>query len=179
MGSDESNEKCKICNGDDEDYYIICKDIDLYAYKGKCVDSCPPKTAKTLCQEYYRMCVDFYSNCDTCSDIGNANNMKCLTCSNNQIKYKQNCFKINDNKIKSFKNPYTSKITSCLELYSRYIIENTYECIDKPEKGYTFLIQQLVYFRHAIQIVKHALKIILLQIQIVIHVQIQLCIYKM
>ena len=29
-----------------------------------------------------------------------------------------------------------SKILSCLELYDKYIIENTNECIDKPEKGY-------------------------------------------
>ena len=136
MGSDECNKKCKTCYKSDKDYCYSCKSTNSYAYNGKCVDSCPKRSAKIINEENYQMCVDCYSNCESCSDEGNAYNMKCLTCSNNQIKYKQNCLEIYDDKTKSFKNPYNFGITSCLELYSKYIIENTYECIDKPEKGY-------------------------------------------
>ena len=134
---DSCNDKCKTCDPNNKNICYSCKDTNKYAYKEDCINSCPQKTFPYLKEDNFKICIDCYVNCASCDGEGEAQDMKCLTCSNNKIKYQQNCFEISDNKIKSFKNPeYTWKITSCLELYSKYIIENTYECIDKPAKGY-------------------------------------------
>ena len=49
--------------------------------------------------------------------------------------YLYNCFKISDNIIKSFFVPESlTEISSCFELFGKYIIENTNECIDLPKE---------------------------------------------
>ena len=135
--SGSCNSKCNTCDHDNKDLCYSCKDTNKYAYKEYCIDSCPQKTFPYFEEDKYKICIDCYANCASCNGIGEASDMKCLTCTSNKIKYKQNCLDIYDNKMKTFLNPEdTWKITSCFGLYYKYIIENTYECIDKPAKGY-------------------------------------------
>jgi hypothetical protein len=70
--------------------------------------------------------------------------MNCLNCYENYIFFKyekngttlKNCYLINENKTKNFFEPDISdKIISCKN-FNKYIIENTNECIEKPDEGY-------------------------------------------
>ena len=50
--------------------------------------------------------------------------------------YLYNCYKINSNETKSFYFPENlNETSSCYELYGKYIIENTNECIDLPQEN--------------------------------------------
>ena len=129
-------DNCEMCKRADRSYCVCCGD-NKYAYKGKCIDSCPNKTFVIMNEANYNMCLDCYSNCETCNGDGIANDMKCLTCPEDKIKYNENCYEIVNNYIKIFANPGDdNKLTSCYQLYHKYIIEKTNECIDKPDKGY-------------------------------------------
>ena len=129
-------DNCEMCKRADRSYCVCCGD-NKYAYKGKCIDSCPNKTFVYMNEANYNMCLDCYSNCETCNGDGIANDMKCLTCPEDKIKYNENCYEIVNNYIKIFANPGDdNKLTSCYQLYHKYIIEKTNECIDKPDKGY-------------------------------------------
>ena len=131
------NSNCKTCFGPSENNCLSCKYSIFYAYEGICRTICPDKTFPTRDDEGNKICKDCFPNCATCNELGIYNDMKCLTCSDDQIKYENNCFDIYDNKAKSFYNPLEySEITSCLGLFDKYIIENTNECINKPEIGY-------------------------------------------
>ena len=50
------------------------------------------------------MCLDCYNNCETCNEKGDYDDMKCLTCPKDNIKYEQNCYEIVNNNTKSFIN---------------------------------------------------------------------------
>jgi hypothetical protein len=129
-------DNCEMCKRADRSYCVCCGD-NKYAYKGKCIDSCPNKTFVYMNEANYNMCLDCYSNCETCNGDGIANDMKCLTCPEDKIKYNENCYEIVNNYIKIFANPGDhNKLNSCYQLYHKYIIEKTNECIDKPDKGY-------------------------------------------
>ena len=131
------NLACKTCNGPSENNCLTCENYLLYAYNGNCIPECPNKTFETTDIEGNKICKDCYPNCATCQELGTHANMSCLSCSNNQIKYEKNCFEISDNIVKSFHNPEDyNEITSCQELYGKYIIENTNECIDELKIGY-------------------------------------------
>ena len=131
------NLACKTCNGPSENNCLSCENYLLYAYNGNCIPECPNKTFETTDIEGNKICTDCYPNCATCQELGTHANMSCSSCSNNQIKYEKNCFEISDNIIKSFHNSEDyNEITSCRELYGKYIIENTNECIDEQKIGY-------------------------------------------
>ena len=120
------NSNCKTCFGPSENNCLSCKYSIFYAYEGICRTICPDKTFPTRDDEGNKICKDCFPNCATCDELGNYNDMKCLTCSDDQIKYENNCFDIYDNKAKSFYNPLEySEITSCLDLFDKYIIEYT------------------------------------------------------
>ena len=129
------NDNCYMCKRSDKSFCVCCED-DKYAYNGKCVDSCPNKTFIYVNQENYDMCLDCYNNCETCNEQGDYDDMKCLTCPKDNIKYEQNCYEIANNNTKSFINPENNEESSCYQLYNKYIIKNSNECINKPDKGY-------------------------------------------
>ena len=111
-----------------------CRDTNKYLYNGKCYTTCPSGSFGTTDSSRTRICQSCHSNCDTCNGAGNT---RCLTCATNKIKYNKNCLTISDNNKKTFQSPSdSSKITSCYESYRKYIKENGYECIDRPQKGY-------------------------------------------
>ena len=88
-------------------------------------------------------CYSCFSNCYTCSEGGTISDMRCESCSSNQVRYSQNCYYIYDNTIKSFRDPANSNmITSCKQLFNKYIKENTYQCIDMPSIGYFILNEE-------------------------------------
>ena len=63
--------------------------------------------------------------------------MKCESCNKNDITYLKNCYKEYNSKDKTFYYPQsTTDVTSCFKLLSKYIEENTYQCVDLPETGY-------------------------------------------
>ena len=141
---DECDLECRTCKGPTREDCLSC-DNEKFLYNGKCLTECPKKTAKSQDIHGYKICVDCYENCETCSEKGNPKIMNCLTCKEDKIIYYYeknglkfaNCLKIYDNKIKSFYDPENSnKITSCLQLYNKYIIENSKECIDLPNNEY-------------------------------------------
>ena len=77
---------CEMCKRADRSYCVCCGK-GKYAYNGKCVNSCPNKTFIYKNEKNYNMCLDCYSNCETCSGEGTDNDMKCLTCPEDKIKY--------------------------------------------------------------------------------------------
>ena len=128
---------CKTCFGTNNDNCLSCMNESLYAYQGKCLSDCPIGTFSSLDDDGNKICQNCYPNCADCLEFGNSTDMKCSSCSEDKIRYKQNCLIIYDNETKSFYNPETkTDITSCLQLYSKYILENTNECIDKPEERF-------------------------------------------
>ena len=139
MGSDFTSscndDNCDTCYKKNHNC-VVCKN-NKYSHNGVCVLNCPRNTYIYINEKDGKMFLNCYQNCDSCSGEGNANNMNCLTCSTNHIKYKRNCYEIYDNKIKSFYAPEDrTKITSCLQYHNKYIIENTNQCIDRPLNGY-------------------------------------------
>ena len=64
--------------------------------------------------------------------------MQCISCKENHIKNSNNCYLEVDSTIKTFyASGSTTEITSCFQSFNKYIIENTYECIDSiPNIGY-------------------------------------------
>ena len=128
---------CKSCYGANNDNCLSCMDEKLYAYQGKCISDCPIGTFPYFDGSGYKICKECYPNCVDCTEFGDSTNMKCSSCSEDKIKYKQNCLIIHDNGIKSFYNPENkNEIVSCYEKYNKFIKENTYECIEKPDEGY-------------------------------------------
>ena len=136
----ENYESVFISNNDSNNgTQISCMNGNLYFYKGKCIKDCPYGTFGSQDDSGNKICENCYPNCADCKELGNSTDMKCSSCSENQIKYKQNCHFIYDNEIDKFYNPDNNEIVSCLQFYNKYLIENTKECIDKPERGYFIL----------------------------------------
>ena len=83
-------------------------------------------------------CINCYKNCRTCNGERNSDNMSCLSCNTNYIKYNQNCYLINDTNLRTFFDDPddNTTITNCYEKYRLYIKKNSYECIPFPENGY-------------------------------------------
>lgn len=126
---------CKTCNGISANNCLSCLDENFYIYKGECIAACPQGTFSSYDEKSNKICEKCYPNCETCIELGK--NMKRLSCSEDKIKYEQNCLIVFDNEKKRFHNPENhTEILSCLELYSKYIKENTNECIEKPKEGY-------------------------------------------
>ena len=131
---------CSLCNGTSDENCLICYNANLLLYNGKCIENCPENTFKN---QENKKCEDCYKNCKTCGKLGYLYDMGCISCLEKEMIFNNyeinfyNCFKEYDNNTKSF---YVSEeinnISSCFELYGRYIIENTYECIEKPDRGY-------------------------------------------
>ena len=127
-------ENCRTCYGPNEDNCLSCKLGEnnnlLYLYNDKCISNCPKGTFKKQINETHIYCVDCYENCESCEDEGNSDNMLCLSCNSSYIKNEQNCYKIADDNIKSFFDPNNNdEILNCSS-FNKYIIENTYECIN-------------------------------------------------
>ena len=131
----ECHSDCKTCNGVNNDNCLSC-DIGKYLYNGKCLISCPNGTFIQTQDENF-ICKDCYPNCKECNELGDSSNMKCKSCPDDKIKNGSNCYTIKDNTKKTFYDPDDSTIIlSCKETFGKYIIENTNECIDKPEENY-------------------------------------------
>ena len=139
----ECDSNCETCIGPTNENCTSCKD-NKYLYKGKCLESCPVKTFETQNTVGKKNCVDCFENCENCSKLGNSSYMMCDSCPEDNIIYKYdynaqsyyNCYKISNNTIKSFFVPESNDvISSCFQLFNKYIIENTNECIDKPEES--------------------------------------------
>ena len=140
------NDKCNSCYGPDENNCLTCfspeKKAELnYLLNNKCLNECPEGTYAEEQTEGYYKCKSCYINCKTCNEKGNNNNMKCESCNETDIIYAKNCYKVYNNEEKTFyKAGSNTEITSCFELLSYYIKENTYECISTmPSTGY-FLV---------------------------------------
>ena len=136
------HEKCRSCTGPTEFNCSSCYNgyyLDNNSCKSNCSEGYFPIKIE-IDSNYYYICHECYQNCKTCREKGDAHEMKCLTCKDNQIKYNENCFYINNSSIKSF---YVSEnnnfyITSCFEEFEFYIKEDSNICIPLPneEEGY-------------------------------------------
>ena len=131
------NEKCKSCFGPNENECTSCSK-GLYLENGSCKDNCSEGYSKIKLNEGdYFLCEECYKNCKTCSKIGIDTDMECETCKDEYIKYQNNCYKISDQSTKTFYfDENDNKATNCFEKFQLYIKEDSYECIDKIEKGY-------------------------------------------
>ena len=134
----ECHSSCKTCSGPLEENCLICDDSDeqnpFYLYEGKCLSHCPERTFPNTDENGKKICQKCYKNCKTCEQSGNADDMKCTSCQNDNIKYLQNCYEVYNINDKSFYDPEDNTITtSCLQKHQLYIKENENECIDKPE----------------------------------------------
>ena len=125
-----SADNCTSCPPDDDNNL-------LYLYNGSCISECPNGTFITNDTEGNYICENCYKNCKTCIKRGNATHMNCDSCFENQIINEKGCYNIHSNSIKSFINPENnSEITSCYELFNKYIIDNTNICISEFNEGY-------------------------------------------
>ena len=125
---------CKTCSGPLENNCLTCDDTDeqnpFYLYNGKCLNQCPEGTFITTDDNGKKICQNCHKNCKTCEGSGNADDMKCSSCPDNNIKYLKNCYEISNPSDKSFYDPEdNAKITSCFQLFTKYIKDNEYECI--------------------------------------------------
>ena len=128
---------CNSCNGASESNCLSCVGMNPYLYKGECYSKCPNETYPEEDPYGNKICKDCYKNCQTCFGEGNAEEMNCLSCSDDHIAYNQFCFKISNNDIKSFYDPDDESITtSCREKFGKFIKDNTNECIDTIPTGY-------------------------------------------
>ena len=136
----QCHSECKTCNGINEYNCLSCKNETLFLYKGRCLIECPKGTFISNNE-----CKDCNKNCETCSKQSDIFSMNCLTCSGDKIINEDNCLEhlkscllIHDNKTKTFYFSYKSSniISSCKQLYGKYIIENTNECIDIIPNGF-------------------------------------------
>ena len=117
----------------------------LFIYQGKCLPECPIKTFETKNKDGNKACEDCHKNCETCKEAPDYPSTNCLDCSEDKIVYIEHgtkeiksCYLIYDNISKSFYNPFKNEITSCIQLFNGYIIENTNECIklNTNKRGY-------------------------------------------
>ena len=132
---------CRTCEGPTENDCTSCSNINYL--DNNCKLHCPEgyfPAKNGIDPNSYFICNECYQNCKTCSEKGNAQNMKCETCKENQIKYNDSCFYIDNILIKSFYEPENEYMdtTSCYEKFRLYIKEDSNECIPLPneEEGY-------------------------------------------
>ena len=133
--------ECQTCNGTKDNNCLSCKDENQYLYKGKCYSQCPNKMYPFADNFGSKTCKNCHPNCESCHSLGDDDFMNCSTCPLNYIFFKynneqnlKNCYYPIDNKTKIFYTP-NYQITSCKN-FSKYIIENTNECIDELKEGY-------------------------------------------
>ena len=131
---------CTSCTG--QSSCTSCRS-GLYLDNGLCKQKCSSGYFPSMISvnsysfnDYYYKCNKCYENCQTCSNEGNSDNMKCDSCKDNQIKYQDNCYDIFNATIKSFYLPETSnsQISSCFEKFYKYIKEDSNECIILPSE---------------------------------------------
>ena len=125
---------CNICRKSERSFCVECKNGKV-PHNGICKASCPENTYYDYYDDKYKMCFNCFGNCKTCDGNGNSDNMRCSTCPENMIKYNQNCYEIKDNDSKTFQKN-NNQVSSCYQLGHKYIIENTKECIDRPNGYY-------------------------------------------
>ena len=119
----------KECSDSNEQNCTKCLDPVPFLYKGKCLKECKNGTFLVSNNtDENKICEDCYENCKTCKERGTPSDMHCESCSKDKIQFKEQCYIIHDEKNKTFYHPEDSNIiTSCFELYNRYIKENTNE----------------------------------------------------
>ena len=129
------NRNCKTCFGPLEDNCLSCPYENMYLNNGTCL--CINGTYMTKDFRGNNYCEDCYKNCLTCKEGGNETNMNCDSCLEDKIKNDKECYTIFDEDSKSFYiSENDSIISSCYELYQKYIKENSNECITDLEQGY-------------------------------------------
>ena len=136
------HEECLSCSGPTKFNCLSCNNT-FYLDNNICISNNHegnfPITTEINSVDYsnYQEC---YQNCKTCLKMGDAKEMNCETCKDNQIKYNKSCYDIDNPSIKSFYEPESNNYynTSCYQKFRLYIKEDSYECIPLPpeEKGY-------------------------------------------
>ena len=138
------DEKCKSCFGE-KNNCTLCANSDLVLDNGNCLNNCSegyfPKEEQINQISYYK-CTKCYENCQTCSEEGSSQQMNCITCKINQIKYNNSCFDIQESSKKRFYEPENNNnnISSCKQKFELYIKENSNECIPLPEENEGYYI---------------------------------------
>ena len=104
------DEKCNSCSGPDSDNCLTCFNPEVknelnYLLNSECLNECPNGTYAEKQSEGYSKCKKCHSNCKTCKEKGNNNNMKCESCNENDITYNKNCYKEYNSNVKSFYKP--------------------------------------------------------------------------
>ena len=133
--------ECQTCNGARDYNCLSCKNDNNYLHQGKCYSQCPNKTFPFIDSAGNKICKDCHQNCETCQSLGDDDYMDCLTCPKNYIFFKyyneqnfRNCYYVISYKSKIFYSP-NNQLISC-KIFSKYIIENTNECIDELKEGH-------------------------------------------
>ena len=133
------SDDCPTCDGPTNENCLSCKaDTELkYLYNKKCYEQCPDGYYPSPQSEGYYKCEKCYSTCETCERKGYENGMNCLKCKPNSIKFQSNCFLIHNDTLKTFYIPDTNRISSCLDKYDFYIMEDSDTCIPPGQyEGY-------------------------------------------
>ena len=117
---------CGTCSGPLETNCLSCdvteESNNKFLYEGKCLSQCPEGTFSTTDSDGKKICSKCYKNCKTCEQSGDYQDMKCISCQENNIIYENNCYEICNENDKSFYDPEdNSIITSCYELLGKYI----------------------------------------------------------
>ena len=139
------HEGCSSCSGPSEFNCTSCSNglyLDNNSCKLNCTEGNYPVLKELINSNFYFKCDECYKNCKTCFKGGNATEMNCEKCKDNQIKYNNNCFDIADFSLKYFYEPENNyNLTSCYEKFRLYIKEDSNECIPLPnkEEGYYIL----------------------------------------
>ena len=138
------NEECPTCNGPTNGDCLSCRtDTELkYLYDKRCYSECPDGYYPKLQASGYYLCNECYSTCVTCSNEGSINNMGCISCKPNSIKFQDNCFQIADPILKTFILPWNNEISNCHLKYGIYIKEDSDTCITFIPEGYYISNQQ-------------------------------------
>ena len=134
------DEGCKSCSGPSKNECLSCFN-NSYLYIGYCQNQCESGYFPELINDngnYYYNCSECFESCETCLDKekGNFKDMKCEKCKEDYIRYKNNCYQIVNSTIKSFYDPESNLESSCYQKFNLTIKEDSYECIELPDKGY-------------------------------------------
>ena len=127
------HKNCKSCSGPSKFNCTSCNN-GFYLDNGNCTNECSPgffiMRVQTNQNDYF-ICRKCDEKCNTCYNFGNYSGMNCETCKENYIKYNDNCYEIIDASKKLFLiSEGIGRVSSCFEMFSLYIKEDSNECIN-------------------------------------------------